>query len=92
MLDAQEIPKRKRRSGKKVRQLVAEFEESGLRTAEFCRKHGLRQCPSQKPGLGATVAENGAKLMVATGSCSNQEFKLEARAGGDDGGDLVLGR
>ena len=31
-----------------------------------------------------------AKLMVPDG-LSNQEFKLEARAGGDDGGDLVPG-
>jgi len=32
-----------------------------------------------------------AKLRMPTGSRSNQEFKLEARAGGDDGGDLVPG-
>jgi hypothetical protein len=41
MTGNQEIPGQKRRSSHEVQRLVLEFEASGLRQNEFCRKHGL---------------------------------------------------
>ena len=41
MTENQEVPGRKRRSGEEIKRLVLEFEASGLRQNEFCRKHGL---------------------------------------------------
>ena len=37
----QEVKMRRRRSREQVERLVIEFEASGLRLMEFCRKHGL---------------------------------------------------
>jgi hypothetical protein len=41
MTENQEIPARKRRSSEEIKRLVLEFEASGLRQNEFCRKYGL---------------------------------------------------
>lgn len=41
MSENQEIPVGTRRSRQEVRRLVLEFEASGLRQSEFCRRHGL---------------------------------------------------
>jgi hypothetical protein len=41
MIENQEVPRRKRRSGEEIKRLVLEFEASGLRQNEFCRNHGL---------------------------------------------------
>jgi hypothetical protein len=41
MTGNEEIPGRKRRSSQEIQRLVLEFEASGLRQNEFCRKHGL---------------------------------------------------
>jgi hypothetical protein len=44
MIENQEVPGRKRRSGeeiKLIKRLVLEFEASRLRQNEFCRNHGL---------------------------------------------------
>jgi transposase-like protein len=41
MTENQEGPGRRRRSGEEIKRLVLEFEASGLRQNEFCRKHGL---------------------------------------------------
>ena len=41
MTGNQEVPGRRRRSSEEVKRLVLEFEASGLRQNEFCRKHGL---------------------------------------------------
>ena len=37
----QKVQMRRRRSGEEVERLAIEFEASGLRLMEFCRKHGL---------------------------------------------------
>ena len=41
MTGNQEVVGRRRRSSEEVKRLVLEFEASGLRQNEFCRKHGL---------------------------------------------------
>jgi hypothetical protein len=41
MTESQEVSGRKRRSREEIRRLMMEFESSGLRQNEFCRKHGL---------------------------------------------------
>jgi hypothetical protein len=41
MREIGEIGIRKRRSRQEVKRLVTEFESSGLRRSEFCRKHNL---------------------------------------------------
>ena len=41
MTEIEEIGVRKRRSRQEIKQLVAEFETSGLRRSEFCHKHNL---------------------------------------------------
>ena len=41
MSENQEIAVGTRRSRQEVRRLVLEFEASGLRQSEFCRRHGL---------------------------------------------------
>src|SRR5580692_12424739 len=41
MIESQEVSGRKRRSREEIQRLMMEFESSGLRQNEFCRKHGL---------------------------------------------------
>jgi hypothetical protein len=41
MTEIGEVSVRKRRSRQEIKQLVAEFETSGLRRSEFCHKHNL---------------------------------------------------
>jgi hypothetical protein len=41
MTEIGEVSLRKRRSRQEIKRLVAEFETSGLRRIEFCRKHNL---------------------------------------------------
>jgi hypothetical protein len=41
MTENHEIPARKRRSSEEIKRLVQEFEASGLRQREFCRKYYL---------------------------------------------------
>jgi hypothetical protein len=41
MTEMAEISVRKRRSRQEIKRLVREFETSGLRQGEFCRKHDL---------------------------------------------------
>ena len=41
MSEKQEVQVRRRRSWEEVERLTIEFEASGLRLMEFCRKHGL---------------------------------------------------
>ena len=41
MIESQEVSGRKRRSREEIQRLMMEFESSGLRQSEFCRKHGL---------------------------------------------------
>ena len=41
MSENQDVSGGKRRSRQEVRRLVLEFEASGLRQSEFCRRHGL---------------------------------------------------
>src|SRR5208282_513335 len=41
MIESQEVSGRKRRSREEIQWLMMEFESSGLRQNEFCRKHGL---------------------------------------------------
>ena len=41
MTEIEEVGLRKRRSGQEIKRLVTEFESSGLRRSEFCRKHNL---------------------------------------------------
>jgi hypothetical protein len=41
MIESQEVSGRKRRSREEIKRLMMEFESSGLRQSEFCRKHGL---------------------------------------------------
>ena len=48
----------KRRSRREINQLVVEFESSGLRPSEFCRKHGLALSTLQR-GLKRRRSEVG---------------------------------
>src|SRR5271165_68182 len=41
MTEIGEVSVRKRRSRQEIKQLVAEFETSGLRRSEFCHRHNL---------------------------------------------------
>ena len=41
MTEIGEVSVRKRRSRQEIKRLVTEFETSGLRRSEFCRKHNL---------------------------------------------------
>ena len=41
MIESQEVSGRKRRGREEIQRLMMEFESSGLRQNEFCRKHGL---------------------------------------------------
>ena len=41
MTESQEVSGRKRRSREEIQRLMMEFEASGLRQNEFCRKRGL---------------------------------------------------
>ena len=41
MQGEERIPVRRRRTGAEVRQLVAEYVDSGMRRSEFCRSRGL---------------------------------------------------
>jgi hypothetical protein len=41
MIDSEEVKVQKRRSSQEIRRLVTEFEASGQRQVEFCKRHGL---------------------------------------------------
>jgi transposase-like protein len=59
---------RRRRTGEEVTQLVSEFEASGLRAGEYCRRHGLasstlrRRLQKQRRSLRPTKA--GVRLIA----------------------------
>jgi hypothetical protein len=48
MTESQEVKARKRRGRQQSRRLVTEFELSGLRQVEFCKKHGLAHSTLQR--------------------------------------------
>src|SRR5580704_7784780 len=65
----QEVQMRRRRSRKEVERLAIEFEASGLRLMEFCRKHGLPPSTLQRQlkrqSLGHIQAKQDNRLVVA---------------------------
>src|SRR6266436_37937 len=58
----QQIPARRRRTRAEVRQLVAEFVNSGMRRSEFCRSRGVSYStldrPLKKRGLNSKATKN----------------------------------
>lgn len=60
MSEGEEVKRRRRRSTQEIRQLVAEFRNSGLRPSEFCRIHGLTHGTLQR-GLRRERIESGSE-------------------------------
>jgi hypothetical protein len=61
MTGNQEVPGRKRRSGKEIKRLVLEFEAIGLRQNEFCRNHGLALSTLQRQLKKRRLDKSGAE-------------------------------
>jgi len=67
--ESQEVSGRKRRSREEIQRLMVEFESSGLRQNEFCRKHGLalstlqRQLKKRRLDAAATVLRESEKRL-----------------------------
>src|ERR1700736_6120078 len=68
MNENQEGPARKRRSSEDVKRLVLEFEASGLRRNDFCRKRGMALSTLRrhlkKHGSGEGGAKAGSRLVA----------------------------
>jgi hypothetical protein len=68
--EKQRVQVRKRRSREEVEQLTIEFEASGLRLMEFCRKHGLPPSTLQRQlkrrRLGSVQAKQDNRLVAVT--------------------------
>ena len=75
----QQVQMRRRRSRKEVERLAIEFEASGLRLMEFCRKHGLPPSTLQRQlkrqSLGHIQAKQDKQLVAVA---------LVGRNGGKD--------
>ena len=70
MSEKQEVQVRRRRSWEEVERLTIEFEASGLRLMEFCRKHGLPPSTLQRHlkrrrSLGNVQAKQDDRLVAA---------------------------
>jgi hypothetical protein len=91
MTGNEEISGRKRRSGQEIQRLVLEFEASGLRQKEFCRKHGLALSTLQRRlrrrRLDKGGVREGSRLIAVelTGAGPEQEWSSDQRFGGGAG-------
>ena len=66
--------RRKRRSREEIKRLVSEFEKSGLRSAKFCRSHGLALSILQRH-LKSRRLENGqAKVWGGHNQATNNRL------------------
>jgi transposase-like protein len=82
MTENQEVPVRKRRSREEIRRLMMEFESSGLRQNEFCRKHGLALSTLQRQLKKQRLDQGEAK--------SNRLVAVELANKGRDGNHRTL--
>ena len=85
MTENGEVVGRKRRGSQEVQRLVTEFESSGLRQREFCRKQGLalstlrRQLKRRK--LGKCETNHSGPLVRVKLARRNRGLKSPARSG-----------
>ena len=79
MSEKQKVQVRSRRSPEEVERLTIEFEASGLRLMEFCRKHGLPPSTLQrhlkKRRLGNVQAKQDNRLMAVVMAGTNGNKK-----------------
>jgi hypothetical protein len=77
--EKQEVQVRRRRSQEEVERLTIEFEASGLRLMEFCRKHGLPPSTLQrhlkKRRLGNVQAKQDNRLVAVVMAGANGNKK-----------------
>ena len=83
MIESQEVSGRKRRSREEIQRLMMEFESSGLRQNEFCRKHGLALSTLQRRLKKRRLDQGEAK--------SSRLVAVELASKGRDGIDGKLG-
>jgi transposase-like protein len=83
MSENQEIAVGARRSRQEVRRLVLEFEASGLRQSEFCRRHGLALSTLKRhlKKRSLSPGEPRAVVQLAAVEVAGQDRKRELRAG-----------
>jgi transposase-like protein len=85
MTENGEVVGRKRRSSQEVQRLVTEFESSGLRQSEFCRKEGLglgtlrRQLKRRQ--LGKWETNHSGRLVRVELAQRNRELNSPVRSG-----------
>jgi transposase-like protein len=82
MTESQEVSGRKRRSREEIQRLMMEFEASGLRQNEFCRKHGLALSTLQRQLKKRRLDQGQAK--------SNRLVAVELANKGRDGNNRTL--
>jgi transposase-like protein len=82
MIESQEVSGRKRRSREEIQRLMMEFESSGLRQNEFCRKHGLALSTLQRQLRKRRVDQGEAQ--------SNRLVAVELASKGRDGTNRTL--
>jgi transposase-like protein len=81
MTESEEVPGRKRRSREEIQRLMMDFESSGLRQNEFCRKHGLAlstlQRQLKKRRLNQGEAKSSPLVAVQVGRKDSASCALE---------------
>src|SRR5580692_4485931 len=82
MIESQEVSGRKRRSREEIQRLMMEFESSGLRQNEFCRKHGLALSTLQRQLKKRRLDQGEAK--------SSRLVAVELASKGRDGNNRTL--
>ena len=79
MTENQEVPERRRRSREEIERLVLEYEASGLRRSEFCRKHGLAVSTLERQLKRRRVDKSEAKEVgrfVAVKVAGRESYKI----------------